>query len=104
MTEEQIKAIAEEYADSFGNDKSYRNDPCYGGHVVEAEDVIEWLCEKYCIAEREKVKALHDNIFSAIMYAHDEDDWQDAGHYILDVMPRRFAAVFGSEIGKEEEE
>ena len=31
------------------------------------------------------------------MDAHDADDWQDAAHYIVDVMPRSYAAPFGSE-------
>ena len=41
--------------------------------------------------------ALQGEIFKAIMDTHDTDDWQDAAHYILDVMPRSFAALFGSE-------
>lgn len=45
---------------------------------------------------RKQIDALQGEIFKAIMDAHDADDWQDAAHYILDVMPRSFAALFGS--------
>lgn len=55
MTPDQIRQIAEEYADSFGDDLDYRNDPCYSGHVAEAEDVLEWLTEHYCVVEKSKV-------------------------------------------------
>lgn len=45
---------------------------------------------------RKQIDALQGEIFKAIMDAHDADDWQDAAHYILDVMTRSFAALFGS--------
>ena len=45
---------------------------------------------------RKQIDALQGEIFKAIMDAHDADDWQDAAHYILDVMPRSFAALFGT--------
>lgn len=56
----------------------------------EGEDEI--LC-----VSRKQIDALQGEIFKAIVDAHDSDDWQDAAHYILDVMPRSFAALFGSE-------
>ena len=43
-----------------------------------------------------QIDLLQGEISKAIMDAHDADDWQDAAHYILDVMPRSFAALFGS--------
>lgn len=52
--------------------------------------------EEMLTVSRKQIDALQDEIFKAIMDAHDADDWQDAAHYILDVMPRSFAALFGS--------
>lgn len=58
----------------------------------DAEGEDEMLC-----VSRKQIDALQGEIFKAIMDAHDADDWQDAAHYILDVMPRSFAALFSSE-------
>lgn len=52
---------------------------------------------------RKQIDALQGEIFKAIMDAHDADDWQDAAHYILDVMPRSFAALFGSKCLSDED-
>lgn len=52
--------------------------------------------EEMLTVSRKQIDALQGEIFKAIMDAHDADDWQDAAHYILDVMPRSFAALFGS--------
>jgi len=63
----------------------------YDNLTSDAEGVDEMLC-----VSRKQIDALQGEIFKAIMDAHDADDWQDAAHYILDVMPRSFAALFGS--------
>ncbi len=52
--------------------------------------------DKLLGVSRKQIDALQGEIFDAIMDAHDDDDWQAAAHYILDVMPRSFAALFGS--------
>lgn len=52
--------------------------------------------EEMLYVSSKQIDALQGEIFKAIMDAHDADDWQDAAHYILDVMPRSFAALFGS--------
>lgn len=52
--------------------------------------------EEMLTVSRKQIDALKGEIFDAIMDAHDDDDWQAAAHYILDVMPRSFAALFGS--------
>lgn len=52
--------------------------------------------DKLLGVSRTQIDALQGEIFDAIMDAHDDDDWQAAAHYILDVMPRSFAALFGS--------
>lgn len=56
---------------------------------AEGEDEMLYVSSK-------QIDLLQGEIFKAIMDAHDADDWQDAAHYILDVMPRSFAALFGS--------
>lgn len=51
--------------------------------------------EEMLMVSRKQIDVLQGEIFKAIMDAHDADDWQDAAHYILDVMPRSFATLFG---------
>lgn len=63
----------------------------YDNLTSDAEEDEEML-----YVSRKQIDALQGEIFKAIMDAHDADDWQDAAHYILDVMPRSFAALFGS--------
>ena len=53
---------------------------------------------------RTKIEALHSEIHKAIMDARDADDWQDAAHYILDILPRSFNALFGSKCLPDEKE
>lgn len=55
------------------------------------KDEVQWQP-----VSRKEIDALQGEIFKAVIDAHDADDWQDAAHYILDVMPRSFAALFGS--------
>lgn len=64
----------------------------FGFHNLtsDSEGEDEMLC-----VSRKQIDALQSEIFKAIMDAHDADDWQDAAHYILDVMPRSFTALFG---------
>lgn len=105
MTEDQIKATAEEYAKSTLNEYSTGVDKDAAKSLTsDLIQFLSFLSTRYCIVEMEKVKALHDNIHSNIMCAHDDDDWQDASHYILDVMPRRFAAVFGTSMFNQNKE
>lgn len=79
--------------------------PCGYNHKT---DLMKYLFGRHNLtsdADREEmlyvsskqIDLLQGEIFKAIMDAHDADDWQDAAHYILDVMPRSFAALFGSE-------
>ena len=79
--------------------------PEVGGIFGAAFDRAYTLCKQEKDAEGEdkllgvslkQIDALQGEIFDAIMDAHDDDDWQAAAHYILDVMPRSFAALFGS--------
>lgn len=76
----------------------------FGHHNLTSDAEGE---EEMLYVNRKQIDALQDEIFKAIMDAHDADDWQDAAHYILDVMPRSFAALFGSkclsdEVGNED--
>lgn len=60
--------------------------------------------EEMQTVSRTKIEALHSEIHKAIMDAHDADDWQDAAHYILDILPRSFNALFGSKYLPDEKE
>lgn len=93
MTDKKIKDLARKYVEEV-----YNGDTDF---IDEALSIIGWLLLDHCIVSQEKVKALEANIHGNIMYAHDEDDWQEAAHYILDVMPRRFTAIFGTELFEE---
>ena len=93
MTDEYIRKLATQYADELFKD----DDMSDSGNIDEYHDVWEvcnsfgnFLLEKFCIVEKEKVNALQSEIFKEIMDSHDDDDWQSAAHYILDVMPRSF--------------
>lgn len=60
--------------------------------------------EEMLTVSRTKIEALHSEIHKAIMDAHDANDWQDAAHYILDILPRSFNALFGSKCLPDEKE
>lgn len=66
----------------------------FGHHNLTSD--AEGEEDEMLYVSRKQIDALQGEIFKAIMDAHDADDWQDAAHYILDVMPRSFAALFGS--------
>lgn len=65
MNNDQIKAIAEEYAKWFMTNKASKSareemPNALANDVVEmiatdAEDMFSWLNDRYCIVEREKV-------------------------------------------------
>ena len=65
----------------------------FGHHNLTSDAEGE---DEMLYVSRKQIDLLQGEIFKAIMDAHDADDWQDAAHYILDVMPRSFAALFGS--------
>ena len=56
MTEEEIKKLAREYAESV----SFRDaeDPNIQIEYDFALPVIEWLCKRFCIVEKSKVQNL----------------------------------------------
>lgn len=107
MTDNEIKDLAMEVAKTlYGDDSSYDGilwwcDEPKERKTEEIEMVLKVLLRNHCINSKEKVKALEANIHGNIMCAHDDDDWQEVAHYILDVMPRRFIAVFGADIFEE---
>ena len=100
---EEVKRLAQYYSRHisalFGMERQradkfyYEFVSLFGRHNLtsDAEEDDEMLT-----VSRKQIDALQGEIFKAIMDAHDADDWQDAAHYILDVMPRSFAALFGS--------
>lgn len=102
MTDQKIQQLAREIATE--NYKHFGDEKSIDLMAHEYEDVIKRIARTHCIVSKEKVKALEANIHGNIMYAHNEDDWQEAAHYILDVMPRRFVAVFGTELFEERSE
>lgn len=109
MTDQELQQLAREYAEQYPpfsdpEISKVDRDSMIDTMTDYAEEILRWLTKTHCIVSREKVKALEVSIHANIMYAHDEDDWQDASHYILDVMPRIFAAVFGSELFEERSE
>ena len=99
----EIERLAREYAE-FVLDKAGHNNPlAYEVREDIVEDAIstfQWLLRDHCIVKKEKVRELYNEIHGTIMCDHDDDDWQDASHYILDVMPRSFVAIFGADLFK----
>lgn len=99
MTDEDIRKLAEEYAEHKSPIQEYlraydKRDNLNEAYRKEALSVLKFLSDKFCIVEKEKVEALQNEIYGEIMCAHDDDDWQSAAHYILDVMPRSFNELF----------
>lgn len=78
---------------AYHNNMGQRLIDLFGIHNLTSDAEGE---EEMLYVSRKQIDALQGEIFKAIMDAHDADDWQDAAHYILDVMPRSFAAIFGS--------
>lgn len=109
MTPEEIKKISDAYAEAMCpvgdycggvyDDQRNTDLPIYKD---DAKSVLEWLSKDYCIVPKSKINTLHEEIHGEIMCAHDDDDWQSAAHYILDVMPRSFSDIFGSRLFDEE--
>ena len=92
---EEFTTISPQYkAFSFAFNRAY----ALGKQEKDAEG------EEMLMVSRTKIEALHSEIHKAIMDAHDTDDWQDAAHYILDILPRSFNALFGSKCLPDEKE
>lgn len=73
---------------------------CFIDGVVACADWLmqQPLSERLSEEEKEKINKLQGEIFKEIMDAHDAEDWQSVAHYILDVMPRTFANIFGADL------
>ena len=54
MTEDQIKAIAEEYAEYYAP-TDFRPDVSYTQLFTDATRMLDFISKNYCIVEREKV-------------------------------------------------
>lgn len=78
---------------AYHNNMGQRLIDLFGVHNLTSDTEGD---DEMLTVSRKQIDALQGEIFKAIMDAHDADDWQDAAHYILDVMPRSFAALFGS--------
>lgn len=96
------KEFKEEVKEIYSNAITYH--PCGYNHKT---DLLKYLFgyhnltsdvdgKEMLYVSSKQIDLLQGEIFKAIMDAHDADDWQDAAHYILDVMPRSFAALFSS--------
>lgn len=104
MTKEMIEKLAREYAKKYHNYSAVKVETptqSYWYYNSMIKDVIEEILRTYCIVSRERVKDLYNSIQGEIICAHDDDDWHSAAHYILDVMPREFTKIFGSELLKD---
>ena len=89
----EIYSIAITYHPRDYNHKTDLLKYLFGYHNLTSDGKEE---DEMLYVSRKQIDALQGEIFKAIMDAHDADDWQDAAHYILDVMPRSFAALFSS--------
>lgn len=101
MTYKEIRQLGEEFMKAVPESWPYDSDALTTIEI--AEDVIEWLTERYSIVEKSKINALQSEIFKGIMDSHEAEDWQGVAHYVLDVMPRTFSHIFSSQLGKEAE-
>ena len=124
VSQEEIEKAAEKYAiqkteqyipESYGDMRHRRIAERFDSHDIQQafEDGVNFALgkqekdaegEELLTVSRTKIEALHSEIHKAIMDAHDADDWQDAAHYILDILPRSFNALFGSKCLPDEKE
>lgn len=102
MNDDQITALAREYAEEYTK-KKYPNAP---GHIRERigegrlehiEDFIPWLLRRFCLVEKSKVETKNKESLAALESNDNEDvKW---GTYRLSLLKSLFP-----EIGKEVEE
>ena len=90
VTNKHFIEIAKDYAMYLDPD----NKPNRTMIEVDSLGFLNWVMEKYCLVEKSKLEALQDEIHGEIMCAHDDDDWQSASHYVLDVLPRSFGELY----------
>ena len=74
MNDDQITALAREYAEEKNNAISFKaySDPEFKkelhirGCANDAKDIIKFLLRRYCLVEKEKLKAIrYRNVYSA---------------------------------------
>ena len=95
MTEDQIKAIAEEYAKWVSD-----NPKDYPWHSTDAQAVLTFLDEKYCIVERAKVIKEYNLSKSNIEKYDDNKAIRYANCGVLSIMQQ----LFGTSMFNQNEE
>lgn len=103
MDREKLERAAKKFAawETINSSERMSNFYCSIGFSKGAEWLMQQpLSERLSDKEKEKIIKLQSEIFKEIMDAHDDDDWQSVAHYILDVMPRTFASIFGADLFK----
>lgn len=104
MDEDQINALAREYAEEKTDAISFKaySDPEFKkklstkGYANDAREVIEWLLRLYCLVEKSKVKTKHKEALAALESNDNEDvKW---GTYRLSLLKSLFP-----DLGKEVE-
>lgn len=91
MTEDQIRAIAEEFAESELVMSYMPTD----GNKFFAERFLNFLIQKYCIVEREKVMSWWNDVTNCYL---------NHNHATFDGMREMFADFFGTSMFNQDEE
>ena len=104
MDKEKLNKAADRYLDYLSELGKYPTISNTRKAFIEGAKHLLYqpLSEKMTEEEKAKINALYEEIYGEIMCAHDDDDWQGVAHYILDVMPRTFRDIFGSDIFNQE--
>lgn len=100
MTEEEITALAREYAEDMAKGPEFEGLPnCLKANVLELNadyvaGIFRWLCERFCLVEKSKIKEMWKEITN--LYLAHQHITYDGARYL-------FNEVFFPEIAKEVE-
>lgn len=100
MKEEEITALAREYAEESANEVGVKFDPqdwACTNCAIEAKNVIKFLLRRFCLVEKERVKDEYNKTLEEAKLAHPK-------HQIQNRTRMRLLKSLFPEIAKEVEE
>ena len=94
MTEEDIRKLSEECALYYQGRPSHKGYELSNRLTIEgyAKMALKWLSEKFCIVEKEKIKALYSKMELDGNHVDSDNDW--AIYEAMDELEK----IFGSEL------
>ena len=90
MTDEQINALAREYADLVKRLFPDTSDHIYRDKIFQAKNVIKLIMRDFCIVEKEKVLELYKKSMNAEQWGDRGDDNLYGGYVLETLFPELF--------------